>query len=641
MPNLSMDLTASLPNYAVQHRIFRIFKYDQFVDFECTTFADSIKVYLISGAIVTELFRRNDDYPDGDYVIDDASIAACDNDMSRAKLISPDFNKTLTTGIRLLRPLSDGSSYTISCDYQRLYPSQLKTAILHNAPVEFTPELLMDMLQSIEELKVLTSRVVEIGDLTEDAGLLLEVDESKTNEHNLIEDEVHVVNVPNGRFLIHPKGGSFYYDSVIIKHPATNSVLTLGNDYQIVGMDMAKTKSTNYTSPVYHYIKLLTPIVGEITVTYWAFGGDPTLDNYRNLLNDIIDIQTYLNDSKTLTVSSLGSTDIMSNLYGRIDSLEGRMRRLEGTPAYGDITDGKAILMKIFAEGDDLHWFTIASLYTTIGTNVTPCTADTFTFRLQSKETHFQWKAEVSVDLSNTEGNRFNINILSENYPRGFVPFVKYDSDIDMIIRPQLRLVWVENDSLSGAYLQLGFELKGITEETISIEDMSGHESCWKLVDETAQVVLPQDNNFMMPDGISIWSSRIETAKSETMLLPFKNGHLVWAGAHSLNRPTSGWMHWEVTDLLIQNITDIKRFTKLRLDIEEINGLQFPVDIQFNSGIDHLIGHASFTHQDKPVYINAEIWKDDDEQIILRLNYDVTAGVESNELVLRDMVIYL
>lgn len=54
-----------------------------------------------------------------------------------------------------------------------------------------------------------------------------------------------------------------------------------------------------------------------------------------------------------------------------------------------------------------------------------------------------------------------------------------------------------------------------------------------------------------------------------------------------------------------------------------------------------LKGHASFTHQDQPAYVNAEISKLDDGTIRVRLNYDITAGTASNELILRDLVVFL
>lgn len=635
MANLNMDLTGTLANYAVSDQVFRIFRYEQYVDLEATIFSDTLHVYLISGAVTTELVK------DTDYRIPDNAITACDNDMSRAKLMNPDFDRELCSGITMLRPVETNGIYTIAVSYQRLYPNQLRTAYYHNEPLNFTPELLLDMVKSIEELKTLTSRVTDVGSLTSGNSLLLEVDESKTNSNNYIQDEEHLINVTGGRFIIHPKGGSFYRDSVTVKHPATNEILVENKDYFIVGMDEAKTKATSHTAPVYKFIEIITPISDVVTVSYWAYGGDPTLDNYRQILTDMNNVIQYLNDAQTITAGNLGSTEIMTALYERIDTLEDRVRRLEGTPAYGDITDGKCVLMKLFADTPGLHWYTIASLYTTTGTQIKPCTADTFTFRLQGQLSHIQFTAAAAVDLNNASGDILNVSMVADNYPRGYVPFTDY-SGIDTIIRPQLRVVWAEGDTVSGAYLQLGFELNGMVEETICVEDLSGHESCWKLVDEVATVTGPQDSDFLLPDGINTWSDYSDSCRSETMLVPFTKGHLVWAGTQPMNRPTTGWQIFTVTDeLLLDGEVDIRKFKRLRFDIEEVGGLQFPVDVLFNSGTDHLKGHASFTHQEQPVYINAELYRDENEVLTLRVNYDVTAGVESNELDIRDIVVFL
>lgn len=630
-----MDLTGSLDTYKETDRVFRIFKYGQYVDFEATIFKNSLKVYLISGGLTTLLTIDND------FIIPDQFISSCDNDMSRAKLLDPEFDKDLISGIQMIKGVNTGTTYTIAVSYQRLYPNQVRTAYFHNEPLDLTPELMLDVVKSIEHLKVLTHDVADVTSVTSSESFLLELDPDKSNPNNYITAETHRVDVINKRFIIQPKGGSFYKDSVTVFHPDSNTTLVEGTDYFIIGMDEDKTKATSHTSPVYNFILVTAQIAGIVEISYHAFGGDPTIDNYRELLKNYNNIVLYLNESKTITEDTMGATSIMTSLFERIESLEKNMRRLQGTPAYGDITSGKCILMKLFSDRPGLHWYNIASLYTTNGTNMQPCKADTFMFRLQSQISHFQFTVAVSVDLTNTSGDRFNVNVISENYPRGYVPFVDY-GNIDKIIRPQLRVVWNEDDSITGAYLQLGFTLTNMLEETISIEDLSGHESCWKLVEEVATVTQPSDSNFLLPDATSVWSTSLDNSFNENMLIPFKKGHLAWCGSKSMNRPTEGWQYFDIVDeLLLDQETDISKFTRIRLDIEEFEGFQFPVDIVFNSRSGSLKGHSTFTHGNEPVYVNAEIYRNDDDDIKIRLNWDVVAGIQSNELILRDVVVYL
>ena len=634
MSNLTMDLTGTLANYSESNRVFRIFKYNQLVDFETTVFTNSIHVFMISGGVTTELVFGTD------YTVPEEFINPCDNDISSAKLMDPSFNEDLCRGIQMLRGVSYGTTYTIAINYQRLYPNQLRTAYFHNEPLNITPELMLDVITSIERLKLLSNNVADVTSVSSAQGILLELDESKTNLNNYIVDEEHLLNVAGGRFVIQPKGGSFYYDSVRVYRPATDEVLTLGADYFIVGMDEAKTKATSHTAPVYNFIMVVRPISDVVKISYHAYGGDPTLDNYRELLKNINNITEYLNDAKTVTEDNLGSTELMTSLFERIETLESEMRRLQGVPSYGDITSGKCVLLKLYTPTPGLHWYTIANLYNINGVGTVPCTADTFTFRLQTNISHIQFTASVSFDMNNNENDRVNVNVINENYPRGYIPFTDY-SNVAAIIQPQIRVVWNESDTVTGASLQLGFELKGMLEETVSIEDLSGHESCWKLVDETATVTVPNDSDFLLPDNSSVWSSLLPSSHKEDMLVPFNKGHIAWCGTQVLNRPAEGWQYFEVSDeLLIDHNTNIRKFTGLRLDIEEVDGYQFPIDIKFNSGTEALKGHATFTHQNKVAYINAEVYRSNGK-IVIRLNYDITAGITSNELNLKDIVVLL
>ena len=72
MSNLTMDLTGTLANYSESNRVFRIFKYNQLVDFETTVFTNSIHVFMISGGVTTEL-TYGIDYTVPDEFVDTAT----------------------------------------------------------------------------------------------------------------------------------------------------------------------------------------------------------------------------------------------------------------------------------------------------------------------------------------------------------------------------------------------------------------------------------------------------------------------------------------------------------------------------------------------------------------------------------------
>lgn len=640
---LNMDLTGTDEAYRESNRVFKIVKYGQIVNFETPVFANSVVVNLVSSGVSDVRLVLNEDY-----TIPDEASSSCDNDLSDACIRDPSFNEPLISGIQLTRPFVEGvDSYLISVSYQRLYPLEI-TSIYHDnrVPLNLTPSLVREIVEKLAIHDNLLNRVTDITSLAEEKKtLLLEVDTTGRNPNNHITDEYHIVNTATKRFLIHPNGGSFYGDSLKIVHPGTGATLVRGEDYILIGMNEADTKATSSTDTVWDYIAIVSSIYDEVRIEYQAFGGEPTIDNYRSIADDLAAITAYLNNAQNVTANSLGSTPIFTSVFDRINRLEANMRRLLGTPTYGDLTNGKTILMSLASTQPGLHWYTIAALYnieTTTGMSPVS-TADTFVFRLQSAQTHFQFTCNVAVDLTNRDGDVFNAQILGENYPRGYTSFVDYSS-VESIIRPQLRVVWNTSDTLSGAYLQIGLDLKTSNKEILSLEDCSGQESAWKLIDEIDSLTLPSDNDFLLPDGVSTWSDLNSKSKCETMLLPFHKGHLLWCGNIDMNRPLGGWKSTILCDdLLITEDVDITRFRKLRLNIQEDQGNQFAIDIPFNGVTEDLKGHASFTHQEQPAYVNVEIYKDinNDKKLTVDVNYQIVAGESSTKLSIKDMVIFL
>lgn len=628
-----MDLTGANTNCSESGRYFRIFKSGQILDFGTPVYAESLHVYYASGGLSGQELVK-----DTDYTITEDNMDY--NSMSDAKLVSSDFNSTLINSITFITVGDNSEEFTVSVSYQKLYPSQVRNAYYSAERLDLTPELLSDIVTSLENLKVRTSKVTDIMDLTDTDGVIYDLDTTKTNRNNVVTNESHVVNVPAGNSCILPNVGSFYFDSVVVTYPATGATLVEGKDYVILGMDESATKATSSTSPVFKFIVILASINGEVLINYHAFGGIPTIGNYRDLAKNINNLVSYINSSKNLTEDNLSGAAVISSLIERLGDMETRMRRLEGSPSYGDITSGNTTLMKLFSDVAGMHWYTIASLYQTSGTNMHECTADTFTFRLQSQLSHFQFKVAVSVDLNNTEGDRLHVDVISDNYKRGFVPFKDY-SEVAKIIRPQLRVVWNSNESATGAYLQLGFALTNMLEETICIEDMSGHESCWKLVSEIATATTPADSDITLPDGTSIWSDLTPgVSLVESQLIPFSKGTLAWYGEQSLNRPVDGWQTVTLDNILLESSIDISRLSKLRLDLEEVNGRTFIADINFNPGSDHLVGRCSFSYLSMPAYINAEIYYNSTGGISIKLDYDIESGISSNELKIRDITVF-
>lgn len=563
--------------------------------------------------------------------------------MAEMKTYNPAFALDLCKSITFY---PKGADYRVSMNYQRLYPNQIKTAYLHGLPLDTNPELIMAIIRQLEENEAALATVANSAGTTETGIRIFEEDPHMENPDNYVENEIHAMNTTSGKVFIHPVGGAFFEEGVVISLKDSTTPLIKDMDYRIFGLDIAKTDLTSRTFPVYNFIVFTTAIVGDVKLSYHAFGGDPTVGNIREIRTQLLNIVAYLNNAKFLTDSTVGDTQVVHSLTSRIDTLEATMRSLlqTGKPSYGDATDGAVRIKKISSPDTQLHWWNIASLYKVDGSeDVT--VADRMRLRFRTLYSDLMFDAIISANLTSPEGYRFEVDIESAKYPRGYIPLKDY-SGINNLIRPQFRLIWNTNASeLSGAILQLGMELKQMTTETVVIEDFSGKECCWKLDGQHDPAVLPQDDLITLPNPHHIWDLSNANSAVESILLPFKQGHLVWAGAKALNRP-DGWAHFPITNHLLNNLTDFRRIKKVRLELAEQGGYPFPVDINFIPGLEELNGFAAFNYSHKPANIHMRIFRDtdlqytEDEGIIFDLNYHVEAGVEATQLDLRGVVIY-
>lgn len=137
--------------------------------------------------------------------------------------------------------------------------------------------------------------------------LLLPLDINETIPTNIIQNEIQVVNVPQGQNIIQPVCGAFFADSVILVNTTSNTPMQANVDYMLVGCDINKTKMSTNTSGIYKFILVLDSYVGNIAVTYHAVGGSPTLYDLNALYALMLNLQSiqsqmnYVNPGVVLT----------------------------------------------------------------------------------------------------------------------------------------------------------------------------------------------------------------------------------------------------------------------------------------------------------------------------------------------------
>ena len=69
----------------------------------------------------------------------------------------------------------------------------------------------------------------------------------------------------------------------------------------------------------------------------------------------------------------------------------------------------------------------------------------------------------------------------------------------------------------------------------VTIEDLSGNQSCWKFVADTSVAVTPQDNVIRLPNQDHVWSTMNAASREYKHMLPNKAGYLAWGGAQDLS----------------------------------------------------------------------------------------------------------
>lgn len=626
------DLTGQSELCKVENDVRLIIAADQKLEFHTPVFADTLNIIQIGTTNVT--FIRGVDW---NYGPSDYDVTA----MSEMQMKDDTFDKILLKSIVILNPFVS-LKYKVSLSYQKLYPVPSKVARdPAGETLNVTGELILDMLESIRRHELLLAPVKDVHGIAPNNPLMLEIDTTMGRAENFIVKERHQVNVPANLEHIHPIAGSFYKEKFVAYNGTTGQTLTEGEDYVFWGANLPKTAMAQTPSPVYDFILLKKPFVGPIDITYHAFGGDPTIHDVRTLSESINNIMNYLVENQLLTPQTIGNVQPLILIRNKISELEEKMRRLasEGRPSYGDVSHGRCLKKRIAADDTNLHWWTIAELYKVEGSEEI-FVSDTAKLRISTLLTKFAFDVIVNVNTTN-ELNKLNVNCISATYPKGYIPFVDY-SEMENIIRPQFRIIWNENTVQgSGIYLQIGLRLKTVREETIAVEDWSGGESCWKLIPDPVEAVLPEDNTITLPSKNHIWDTINPDSRQVSYLVPFQDGHLIWAGSEALNRPESGWKNFTLVHTL-EDDTDIRNIRQIRIDLEEVGSTVFPITLDVIPGSEKLTGTAAFTYNGKPAYINAVLNRNPvTKKIELSVNADISAGPTSTRLNMRHVLIFL
>jgi len=460
------------------------------------------------------------------------------NAMGKARLADPNFTKTLIKSVTVV--LIPDPDMNVSLVYNTLEMSEVDYNALDPETTDITPEFMYEVARDIAYLRDSKNPIEDL--LSESIGSTpsMDVDLTGTSPTNLVEGEIHTLNAQANRIYIRPIAGAFYKDSVQIRLNSTNTLLVPNVDYRVICCNTNKTSQTSNISGVYDVIIVTAGVIGNVTIRYQAFGGDVSRQDINTIYKALINVVQYINNASFLTSDTVGGSSVFIKLIQRLGELEETVRILStgGTPTYADSTNGKAFLHR-FASPDSVnkHWYTIAKLRTVAGSG-TVYTKNQCRYKILCSQSGLMFDVIISADIDN-KVNPLTIKVLSSNDKDNYVPYTSYNN-VANIIQPEFRLIWNEEvDIRSGAFLQIGFNLKFVGVETMGLEDWSGAESCWIATTPPPTAVIPADDLITLPDGVSIWSAGSGASKSAIATYTPNRGVLAWAGSVNLNTTTA------------------------------------------------------------------------------------------------------
>lgn len=526
MSYFTPDLTGTLETYRVDIDIFSLFEQGQKIVFpNGPIFLDTLTVTDVADSNVTLI-----DGTDWEAQAEDIDTTT----ISRMKAQDPTFNRVLISAITILKDLTAGAQ-KVTMSYQKLYPVTMKAAIGEGGGIDFTPELLADMMTRLGAIEASMGSPANMVVPSTISPKVLDFDQHGALAANLIEDEVHLVNTFEAFNLISPVQGAFFRDSVVVTKVDTSEVLVEGVDYLIKGFNAAHTKHTSNTSGVYTLIHILRELASEVSITYRAVGGEVTADAMKNVIEQTNGISEYLGTRAFLTPQSLTVTTPYQSIVNRMLTLEDQMRSLAtiGSPTYGDTTNGTTVVKQLAAADTQQHWWNIATLYQVDGASDI-FLSDRARFRLKLVGGKIMADLTIGVDLTL---DRDNFTVVTDN----FVGNLGYDlfgaSDVTPPPIPQFRVIWNDagGNPNSGIVLQMGTQLPGLT-DTLVIEDYSGIESAWKVTPYVGSPESPSDDTITLPDGSSIWDSLSATSFDLVKTMPTVDKlYRAWEGSVALD----------------------------------------------------------------------------------------------------------
>lgn len=444
----------------------------------------------------------------------------------------------------------------LNISFQSAFPNVLTSAVDADAnpsgPV-CTPELLKNIINDLLWLKGSVGGETTNYSTARQLPSPLVTDYTGELDDNHIVDETHYVDTVDGKVVVRPSCGSFYgYDTRIFRprmsgdpdSAVVNGLVELqvNRDYSIRGLDTGATKVCEHESGVWRFmvVDFGSGYTGNIYISYHAFGGEVSVNNFIDIKNQVQDLKDYIDHGSFITPQSLGGTTLVQEIQERLRTLE-RYYRSAQLSGFRDMSNVFTAVRNANDNSMTSHWYRVAYLYKQINStddiaNFTTFTKDSVRLKVRLRESGIFFDLLV---YANVKTGTLKLTILEADTDNGFALPSNY-TGLQKVILPQFRLVWRKDGNYQyGAVLQIKIPVE--TAETIEIENhnkagMGG----WILrgdINGTDDVAAENDS-VILPDKVHYWSA---TGSSSiygvaTAYPSFKCGTLLWAGSIGMHR---------------------------------------------------------------------------------------------------------
>lgn len=473
----TMDLTGTDPLYKRVRIPFRIYKVSQTLDLGEPVYPSSIDLELKDGT---------DSYIPytGGSTLGEANPTA----ISKAKYEATQRSPAVDFDASLIRDIAingyTGTEFTLYVSYQALYKGTfVETDDIGPA---YSPGLMKSIMVN---LSYLNNVLPPIPDITSDDTLSIQVlaeDLTGENDDNYIQDEIHLqINTLANRYVVRPANGSFYKKDLVVKY--NDDVLVENEDYQVVGLNLGKTKISSSSSGVYDYILFTkTVAAGVVTLNYRAFGGmvcPEAMNRVRGLLKNIIE---YIKLGNFITYDNLQYHPVIVYILERLGYIE-NMLNISAPVTY------------TYNATDTDRWVDIAHVSPDGLTGMVD-SKGVGHFRIRTEKYFTEIKLNYDLNASDRVLNTHTISSWGSSIEEDSVSYM------DDRVCPKFRLLWRSDSINSGLVLQMSLTRKDTKSIFVEMQNSGGSFSNWVLIPTTGTALTPMISSTLLPDN-STWAT--------------------------------------------------------------------------------------------------------------------------------------